>query len=199
MSPIKVSLVTPRMHIALFNFRFAALEAYNPSQSLQSCSFWWTPDDIIIHRGIHIRNIHINHVMLLWYTSGAEVIPKNRFRNLYLLKGVLNIHNLKLSTESFSCQNPEKATNLLKNQAFVNWVIISSPVGNLKYSCLIALLRCLGSRCICNWLLFFSAITKELTDSVDSWVFCIIVIFPFLLTQPWVYHKKQKALFFMSE
>ncbi len=99
--------------------------------------------------------------IVLWYSSGTEATPNGSRRNLYLPKGLLNVHSLELASSSFSCQNPDDASSLLKYSAFANCDIISSLVGSLKCSLFIALFRSLGSIQTLGFLFFFSTITRD--------------------------------------
>lgn len=111
-------------------------------------------------------------------------------------KGRTKCAVLSLSSVNFNCPNPVDASSLLKDCAFASWAMISSLVGNLECSHLIASLRSLGSRHLCNWPLCFCTSTNEPTQSVGSsvlWMTCKSAII-----SSSVYLEKQTALYCMG-
>lgn len=55
--------------------------------------------------------------MVSWYNSGADSIPYVSHRKQYCPSEILNMHNHELDSSSLICQNPDKASSLLKHFA----------------------------------------------------------------------------------
>ena len=59
--------------------------------------------------------------IVLWKTSGAELMPKGRRLKQYRPKGVINVVRSQEFGSSGICQNPELASSLLKYLLF--WIL----------------------------------------------------------------------------
>ena len=112
--------------------------------------------------------------ILIWKISCDILSPKGTFRNLYLPRWVLNI--VRSEASSVRCI-PKKALlpSTFKNLvAPVRTWAISSRVGALWFSQMIALFKSLGSRHILNLPFAFLGYIRLLTHGVGS--VCLVMI-----------------------
>ena len=68
--------------------------------------------------------------IVLWNTSGADVIPYGRRRKRYLPNGVANVVRWLLASSRPSCMKPDVASRVVKYFEPCSLLNISSAVGN---------------------------------------------------------------------
>ena len=107
---------------------------------------------------ICLVNLSLKNVLIL--------NPKGILRNLYLPKGVLNVIISDDAASSFTFQYPCLASNFEKSVELHNFCVICSGLGMGWCSLLIASLKYLGSKQMCNQPSPFSLMARLFSHSV---------------------------------